>query len=682
MKIVCESCHAKYQIPDERVAGRKLKIRCKRCGSMVLIHGESVAVDAVAAGDATAAMPTGIEWHVSVEGENFGPFGQPELLSWLTTTPGGWEAYVWRESFSGWIEARTCNELVQAAGGPESLPAPPQIPAEDDGPTRMFEGGATDSSEPDAQPEPVRPVSRPRVSVSPARAAQTPVSQPSLAAAHSSPQLRGASPSRSPASRVSVTPARPSQAPASRSRPNFAASNASPPALRAASEPRLRSPSSAPGVQQAAHASSPRVSAAQAFAGERHEDSVLFSTKNLQQVASRGSQPAAALGLQPPGYAVGEGSGLIDIRALASLARQAPSIPPAMPSMRSAQPLEYSQGEESRVLLQPSGAFNRIDSLAPVATSRASNNALPLAIFGGFGLVAAAAFAAIVLTHRQATPVVAPVASAMQPTAAATALPAQPAAAQPVAELAEPVAIAPTIAEEKAEPEPPVAEPAQPHDAKTADAKTADAKGVANKRRVRGARSTGEEKKTTAPEEKAKDKDKDKASTPPSLDDVMLADKGSDAKPAKAEAAHAKDEPKAETSAKESSGEADDLLGAKPAKQPAKSRSIDELIDGAVEKKVSPAAAVAEDLPESPSRDETLSAMRGVESAVQACANGQEGTANVQIQVAGSTGRVTSANVDGITGPVGSCIARAVRAAKFPRFSKASFAVKFPYRLQ
>ena len=42
MKVVCESCQAKYQVPDERVAGKKLKIRCKRCGATVLIRGDLI----------------------------------------------------------------------------------------------------------------------------------------------------------------------------------------------------------------------------------------------------------------------------------------------------------------------------------------------------------------------------------------------------------------------------------------------------------------------------------------------------------------------------------------------------------------------------------------------------------------------------------------------------------------
>jgi hypothetical protein len=100
-----------------------------------------------------------------------------------------------------------------------------------------------------------------------------------------------------------------------------------------------------------------------------------------------------------------------------------------------------------------------------------------------------------------------------------------------------------------------------------------------------------------------------------------------------------------------------------------------------------PAAAAASadedsDLPDSPSRDEILAAMRGVESAVRSCGEGQPltGTAEVQITITGNNGHVTTANVNGITGNVGSCIARAVRNAKFPRFKKPTFSIKYPYR--
>jgi len=53
------------------------------------------------------------------------------------------------------------------------------------------------------------------------------------------------------------------------------------------------------------------------------------------------------------------------------------------------------------------------------------------------------------------------------------------------------------------------------------------------------------------------------------------------------------------------------------------------------------------------------------------------------VSVAGATGRVSNVTVSGAFQgtPVGTCVARAARSARFPRFSRASFSVTFPYAL-
>jgi hypothetical protein len=88
-------------------------------------------------------------------------------------------------------------------------------------------------------------------------------------------------------------------------------------------------------------------------------------------------------------------------------------------------------------------------------------------------------------------------------------------------------------------------------------------------------------------------------------------------------------------------------------------------------------------LPETPPRDDVVRALRSVAGRVSACGGGARGVATTTLTLDGATGRVTAARV---TGPfagtaVGSCVARAVRGARFPRFRRASFAVTFPYRL-
>lgn len=45
MKFLCPSCKAKYQIADEKVAGRTLKMDCRRCGHAIMLRGDQPASD-------------------------------------------------------------------------------------------------------------------------------------------------------------------------------------------------------------------------------------------------------------------------------------------------------------------------------------------------------------------------------------------------------------------------------------------------------------------------------------------------------------------------------------------------------------------------------------------------------------------------------------------------------------
>ncbi|MBL8679244.1 MAG: hypothetical protein JNK05_08770 [Myxococcales bacterium] len=87
-------------------------------------------------------------------------------------------------------------------------------------------------------------------------------------------------------------------------------------------------------------------------------------------------------------------------------------------------------------------------------------------------------------------------------------------------------------------------------------------------------------------------------------------------------------------------------------------------------------------LPATPQRADVSTAMRSVQSAVRACSAGQTGTAMISITFA-SSGRVTTAVVDPpFSGtPMGSCMARAVRAATVPAFSQPTFRVQYPFAL-
>ena len=68
MKFICENCKAKYQIGDDKIAGRSVRMKCRRCGHEIHV---------------TASQ---IEGDRAVEGPTF--TGTIEPLSSITPQPG------------------------------------------------------------------------------------------------------------------------------------------------------------------------------------------------------------------------------------------------------------------------------------------------------------------------------------------------------------------------------------------------------------------------------------------------------------------------------------------------------------------------------------------------------------------------------------------------------------------
>lgn len=94
-----------------------------------------------------------------------------------------------------------------------------------------------------------------------------------------------------------------------------------------------------------------------------------------------------------------------------------------------------------------------------------------------------------------------------------------------------------------------------------------------------------------------------------------------------------------------------------------------------------PAMSADADMPETPTRQQVQSALLAVRSGVQACM-GRGGRVPVRVTVSGRTGRVMTATVQDAyfaRQPTGGCIARAVRQARFPRFSQERLVVVYPY---
>lgn len=559
MKIVCDSCGAKYSIADEKVAGKVFKIRCKKCSAVIVVKGDQEESD-----EATRVYDYGSEavWHVVVGGDQQGPVTPRQLGEMLAAGTIDWEAYVWREGMDGWQAAKDVEPLVNAIMAESEGASAPQAGRASEG--QMFAGSSDMGADPFAGGD-----------------------DGGLSGVLG--QAAGASAAGGGADLF-----------AQASHSPFAGSTAD----------------DLPNGHSSSH-SSPRVSETEAMTGQRNENSVLFSLSNLQALAT-GSSSASPSTRPKPGMAQGEGSGLIDIRALAS-ATQAVAERPTNGSSR-------DKVEDLLAVGAAGTGFSAATLAAPVVAEKADSNKLVLGGMAAAILLLGAAVGYLALRQPEVpqVAVAGQLAADGQPQALA-------AAAAPGAAPAAPTAAAAPTPEADEAPSP---APSKASARAAADDDDRDSKSERKSRRSGESSSSSKSEKSESASSAAA-----APATPPPAPKQSSTDKS-----------------------------IDDLLsgalGGKPAAKPAASKP-------------------AENMPATPSRDDVLSAMKGVTPKVQACSKGESGIAMSKVGVAGPTGRVTSVEVSGqFAGtPVAACIVKEVSKAKFPKFSQATFSFSYPFKI-
>ncbi len=119
MKIVCDSCGAKYSIADEKVQGKVFKIRCKKCSNVIVVKGtasgESAAVSDSLGGSSAA------EWYVVIDGEQVGPVTVADVEAYYASGRIAADTYGWRDGMGDWQHVADIPEfahLAQEVAGP------------------------------------------------------------------------------------------------------------------------------------------------------------------------------------------------------------------------------------------------------------------------------------------------------------------------------------------------------------------------------------------------------------------------------------------------------------------------------------------------------------------------------------------------------------------------------------
>ena len=112
MKITCESCGAKYTIADDKVRGRKVKIRCKGCGTPIVVDGqassggaEPVSSEAAPVSVEPPASPSlsyEFEWSVNLSDTEQLTLSTQQIIERWHAGQITADAFVWREGMADW----------------------------------------------------------------------------------------------------------------------------------------------------------------------------------------------------------------------------------------------------------------------------------------------------------------------------------------------------------------------------------------------------------------------------------------------------------------------------------------------------------------------------------------------------------------------------------------------------
>ena len=144
MKITCQACAAKYTIADDKVAGKVVKIRCKKCGATIVVNGNDQSAGAGAPEparfDYASQGSQGEAWTVNVADGDQRTMTDQEIGAAYHAAVVTDETFCWKDGMSDWLPLREIEPLYALCTSTRAG-APPDN--EDEGATKIQESGAS-----------------------------------------------------------------------------------------------------------------------------------------------------------------------------------------------------------------------------------------------------------------------------------------------------------------------------------------------------------------------------------------------------------------------------------------------------------------------------------------------------------------------------------------------------------
>jgi predicted Zn finger-like uncharacterized protein len=136
MKVTCQACSAQYTIADDKVKGRKVKIRCKACQTPIVVDGQNPPPAAASSGFSEAppaldpfapetALPGEADvWNVNLSDTDSRTMTTAEVIEAFRNSVVTTDAFVWKDGMGDWVAIMDCVELAPLLSGPTDPPPP------------------------------------------------------------------------------------------------------------------------------------------------------------------------------------------------------------------------------------------------------------------------------------------------------------------------------------------------------------------------------------------------------------------------------------------------------------------------------------------------------------------------------------------------------------------------------
>jgi predicted Zn finger-like uncharacterized protein len=114
MKITCQSCQSKYNVADDKVTGKIVKIRCRKCGATIVVNGTGGAATNGAPDAGGGAAAGDAQWHVNVTDTDQRTMTMAELVDAYNAGVVTQETFIWTDGMDDWKPLAEVEPVVSA----------------------------------------------------------------------------------------------------------------------------------------------------------------------------------------------------------------------------------------------------------------------------------------------------------------------------------------------------------------------------------------------------------------------------------------------------------------------------------------------------------------------------------------------------------------------------------------